>query len=169
MTLRLILIRHAKSSWDDFSIDDHDRQLNERGRRAAPAIGKWIAERGDVPTEVLCSDAKRTRETLGLLMEQWPTAPAVRYLPSLYLAPATTMLAELKTAQAPIVAMIGHNPGIGSFACGLVHERPQHPKYASYPTCATAIIDFDVARWSEVVAASGRVVAFTTPRDIQND
>ena len=169
MTLRLILIRHAKSSWDDFSIDDHDRQLNERGRRAAPAIGKWIADRGDVPTEVLCSDAKRTRETLDLLMERWPTTPAVRYVPSLYLAPATTMLAELKTAQAPVVAMIGHNPGIGSFACGLVHERSQHPKYASYPTCATAIIDFDVARWSEVVAASGRVVAFTTPREIQND
>ena len=64
MTLRLVLIRHAKSSWDDFSIEDHDRQLNERGRRSAPAIGQWIADRGDIPTEVLCSDAKRTRETL---------------------------------------------------------------------------------------------------------
>ena len=79
MTLRLVLIRHAKSSWDDFSIEDHDRQLNERGRRSAPAIGQWIADRGDIPTEVLCSDAKRTRETLDLLMEQWPTTPAVRY------------------------------------------------------------------------------------------
>jgi phosphohistidine phosphatase len=169
MTLRLVLIRHAKSSWDDFSIDDHDRQLNARGRRSAPAIGEWIADRGDIPREVLCSDATRTRETLAVLMEQWPTTPAVRYLQSLYLAPATTMLAELKTAKAPIVAMIGHNPGIGSFACGLVHERPNHPKYASYPTCATAIIDFDVAHWSDVSAASGRVVAFTTPRELLNE
>ena len=169
MTLRLVLIRHAKSSWDDFSIDDHDRQLNERGRRSAPAIGQWIADRGDIPTEVLCSDAKRTRETLDLLMEQWPTTPTVRYVHALYLAPATAMLAELKTAKAPIVAMIGHNPGIGSFACGLVHDRPDHPKYASYPTCATAIIDFDVAQWSDVTAASGRVVAFTTPRELLNE
>lgn len=169
MTLRLVLIRHAKSSWDDFSIEDHDRHLNERGRRSAPAIGQWIADRGDIPTEVLCSDAKRTRETLDLLMEQWPTTPAVRYEHALYLAPATTMLAELKTANAPIVAMIGHNPGIGSFACGLVHDRPDHPKYASYPTCATAIIDFDVAQWSDVTAASGRVVDFTTPRELLNE
>ena len=169
MTLRLVLIRHAKSSWDDFSIDDHDRQLNERGRRSAPAIGQWIADTSDIPTEVLCSDAKRTKETLDLMMEQWPTTPAVRYVHSLYLAPATTMLAELKTANAPIVAMIGHNPGIGSFACGLVHDRPDHPKYASYPTCATAIIDFDVAQWSDVTAASGRVVDFTTPRELLNE
>ena len=102
-------------------------------------------------------------------MEQWPITPAVRYVHALYLAPATAMLAELKTANAPIVAMIGHNPGIGSFACGLVHDRPDHPKYASYPTCATAIIDFDVAQWSDVTAASGRVVAFTTPRELLNE
>lgn len=169
MTLRLFLIRHAKSDWDDPSLPDDQRTLNERGRRSAPLIGKWMAAQGYLPQQVLCSSAVRTRETHDLLQAEWGSGPKVTYLPDLYLAPARTMLDCLRKATAPQVAMIGHNPGIGSFACGLVHERPTHPKYATYPTCATAVIDFDCDTWADVDAAKGQIVAFITPRELENE
>ena len=63
MTKRLILTRHAKSSWDDPAMADHDRPLNDRGKAAAADLGAWLASRGYIPGEVLCSDAQRTRST----------------------------------------------------------------------------------------------------------
>ena len=64
MTLQLILMRHAKSSWDDPAAADFDRPLNGRGRRSAKALGHWLRQRGWLPDRVLCSSARRTRETL---------------------------------------------------------------------------------------------------------
>jgi phosphohistidine phosphatase len=72
MTRTLILIRHTKSDWDDSGLDDHDRPLNDRGRLSAPRIGAWLAEQGFEPDAVLCSTARRTRET-------WEGISARRY------------------------------------------------------------------------------------------
>ncbi len=165
MTLRLILIRHAKSSWGDLNALDHERTLNERGRRSAPAIGEWLKNRSYLPDQVLCSDAVRTRETLSLIAPYWDT-PQVSFLPSLYLATAHAMLNDLHRATAKTVAIIGHNPGIGSLAAGLLHTRPAHPRFTAYPTCATTIIDFPHDTWPEVAAASGVCVDFVVPRDL---
>ena len=67
MTLRLILMRHAKSSWDSPGLDDHERPLNGRGCRSAKAIGAWLNDHGYLPDLVLSSDAERTRETWGIV------------------------------------------------------------------------------------------------------
>jgi phosphohistidine phosphatase len=166
MTLRLILIRHAKSSWDDPAMEDHARPLNDRGRRDAPRVGEWLREGGHVPDLVLCSDAVRTRQTLDLILPALPARPEVLYLPALYHASASAMLAVLQGAQGATVAMIGHNPGIGAMACGIVHDRPDHPRYRDYPTAATAVIGFDLAHWAQVRPGSGRVIAFTIPHDL---
>ena len=69
---RLILTRHAKSSWDDPLTPDHDRDLNDRGKAAAADLGQWLSSRGYVPDEVLCSDALRTRKTFSGIPPRCP-------------------------------------------------------------------------------------------------
>lgn len=165
MTLRLILIRHAKSSWDDPTQDDHDRVLNTRGRHAAPAIGGWLAMRGYEAEQVLCSTAARTRETLDRLAIGAAALP-VRYERRLYHATSDRMLGLLHTAEAESVLMIGHNPGIADFARRLLRTAPHHTGFATYPTCATLVADFDAARWDDVQFGTGRAVDFIVPRDL---
>ena len=161
---RLILTRHAKSSWDDPAMDDHDRPLNERGRRAARELGDFLASRGLEPEEVLCSTALRTRETwdrvAGAVIE---TRPTVHYIDALYHASPDTMLSVLKTATQPTVMMIGHNPGIAELAAMLPARPIYNPDFRKYPTCATLIVDFQIDEWSEVAAGTGALLEFFTP------
>ena len=81
---RLILTRHAKSSWDDPLTPDHDRPLNDRGKAAAADLGQWLASRDYVPDEVLCSDALRTRKTFSGMAPALPGSPVLELKPALY-------------------------------------------------------------------------------------
>lgn len=166
MTLKLILIRHAKSSWDDPFGDDHGRILNERGRAAAPAMAQWMAAQGHLPDQVLCSDAARTKETLALMLPIWGAAPDIQYQNRLYHAAPYTLLDALNKASGRCVALVAHNPGIGGMACGILKSRPEHPRYADYPTCATAVIGFDVEAWAQVTPGTGRILDFAIPADV---
>jgi phosphohistidine phosphatase len=166
MTLRLILTRHAKSSWDDPLLDDIDRTLNDRGEASADAIGAWLAERGLVPDEALVSSARRTRATWERIAAALPQAVPARFEDRLYHAGPDTILKVLRTATAPVVILIGHNPGLAEFAGRIVAAPPKHPRFADYPTAATAVIDVDAARWAEVGWHRGRVADFVVPRDL---
>lgn len=166
MTLRLILVRHAKSSWDDPMQDDHDRVLNKRGQRDAPAIAAWLAERGYRPAEVVSSTARRTLETWGHMAPAFPEDTVMRRDPALYHASAETMLSVLRHCAAPSVMMLGHNPGIGDFASLLLKNRPTHPRFGSYPTCATLVADFDADDWADLELGEGRALDFITPADL---
>lgn len=166
-TLRLILTRHAKSSWDDPTIADHDRPLNARGRRAAALIGGWLASRGDVPEQVLCSDALRTRETWEGIAPLVGGAPELRLKPSLYHAGPDVMLAALRGASGRVVMMLGHNPGIAEFAARLVAQAPADPDFARYPSGATLVATFDVESWDKVGFGSGAVLDFVAPRSLE--
>ena len=160
MTLRLILIRHAKSGWDDPSLDDHDRPLNDRGRRDAPRMGDWLRAGGYVPDAILCSSALRTRQTaegLGL-------GPDPMILDSLYHASPDRLLTSLPKAKAQSVAIIAHNPGIGDLAARLAASAPDNPHFHSYPTLATTVLDFDATDWRDI--NKGTVAAFRTPHDL---
>ncbi|MEI4488031.1 histidine phosphatase family protein [Frigidibacter sp. MR17.14] len=161
MTLRLILTRHAKSDWGTPGLDDHDRALKGRGRRAAAELGAWLAERGDPPAEVLCSTALRTRQT----WEETGLEGTPRFVPALYHAAPEAMLAELRGATAPVVMMLGHNPGIAAFAEGMVASPPDDPEFFAYPTCATLVAEFDAATWAEVRPRTGRALGFFTPSE----
>ena len=99
MTLTLLLIRHAKADRGDAALPDHDRPLARRGRDDAPRMGRWIADQGFAPDEVLCSDADRTRETVGLMLPAWPEAPRLSYRWGLYHAAPEAMLAVLAEAE----------------------------------------------------------------------
>lgn len=163
---RLILTRHAKSSWDDPSMPDHDRPLNERGQAAAADLGQWLASRGHVPEEVICSDALRTRKTFSGIAPALPGAPALELKPALYHAGPDVMMAVLKHAKADVVMMIGHNPGIAEFAHRLVSKTPISPDFRKYPTGATLVVDFAIDDWSEVGFGQGVTVDFVVPREI---
>ncbi|WP_319825797.1 histidine phosphatase family protein [Thalassovita sp.] len=163
MTLRLILMRHAKSDWDDPLLPDHARPLNDRGRASAPAMGGWLKARGYRPDLALVSDATRTRETFAGLGLDCP----VRFLPELYHAGAARMLDVLQDAgDAPTVLMLGHNPGIAECAERLVAKPPAHPRFYDYPTCATLVADFDLPDWSGVRFGTGHAVDFAIPREV---
>jgi phosphohistidine phosphatase len=161
VTQRLILIRHAKSSWGDPFADDHARPLNDRGRASATAVGRWLADQGYLPEIVLCSDAARTQETAGLIMPELHRTPDLRLLPSLYHAAPGTILDVAQRETADVVAVIGHNPGIGMLANLLVTNPPSHPRFHDYPTCATTVIDF-----ADRISRKGTCIAFTVPRDL---
>ncbi len=163
MTHTLILTRHAKSSWDDPNLSDHERPLNKRGRASAPAIGSWLKKNGWVPDELLSSNSVRTRETwdhMGLNAEN------AYYAYDLYLAGPDAMLAELKTATGRTVMMLGHNPGIAQFAAQLVETAPEHARFHDYPTCATTVIQFEIDKWSGIQKHSGKVLGFAIPREL---
>lgn len=155
-------MRHAKSSWDNPELSDHDRKLNKRGIRSAAALGKWLRDKGWLPDRVLCSSAVRTRETLsGLGLD----APA-EVTGDLYRATANQMLRVLTRAEGDTVLMLGHNPAIQLFAEAIVAEPPEHLQFVTYPTGATLVVRFDADDWDKVVWRSGEVLDFVVPREL---
>jgi phosphohistidine phosphatase len=172
MALRLILMRHAKSSWDDPAMPDAARPLNKRGRKSATAIGKWLRKREVIPAAVLSSPSQRTRETwervAAELGAKGAVLPQPRWDDALYLAEPADMLAVLRTATGPgPVMMLGHNPGISLFAGAILERAPALAAYERYPTGATAIIDLDAPGWPQVDWGCGRLVSFVTPRELE--
>lgn len=163
---RLILTRHAKSSWDDPLTPDHDRPLNERGKAAAADLGDWLASRGYVPEQVLCSDALRTRKTWSGVAPALPGTPILDLKPALYHAGPDVMLAVLRHATADTVMMIGHNPGIAEFAHRLIARAPLHEAFAKYPTGATLVAEFPIDSWVEASFGQAAAVDFIVPREL---
>lgn len=166
MAKKLILTRHAKSSWDDPAMADHDRPLNDRGRAAAADLGQWLASRGHVPDEVLCSDALRTRKTWSGIAPALPGTPILTLKPALYHAGPDVMLAVLRHAQADTVMMIGHNPGIAEFAQRLLARPPANPEFQRYPTGATVVASFEIDSWADAAFGQGALRDFIVPREI---
>jgi len=166
MTKRLILTRHAKSNWDDPNLPDHDRPLNDRGKAAAADLGDWLASRGYIPQQVLCSDALRTRKTWSGIAPALPGAPVPDLKPALYNAGPDVMLAVLRHAHADTVMMIGHNPGIAEFAHRLLASDPLHPAFQRYPTGATLVAEFAIPSWSEAAFGTAVALDFIVPREL---
>lgn len=159
---RLILIRHAKSGWDDAAADDHERVLTDRGRKAAQAIGKWLAQNSYIPDVLLVSDAARTIETHKHICKGMDQSPHTTFHPALYHAAPDTILEFALRETAETIAVIAHNPGIAMAAHGLVRTRPLHDRFSDYPTGATTVIDFP----DRIDIQNGTCTAFTIPRDL---
>lgn len=164
MSRRLILMRHAKSSWDDPALDDIDRPLNGRGRRSAVALGLWLANKGFLPDVVLCSPAQRTRETFdGLKLGAVP----VQYPDALYHASTHVLLDMLHSKGAgKCLLMITHNPGCANFADRILADPHDHDRFHDFPTGATLVVDLPIEDWSDADFHSGQVVDFTVPREL---
>jgi phosphohistidine phosphatase len=170
---RLILLRHAKSAWDNPSLADFERPLSSRGRKAAPLVGAYLGRRNLVPGLVLTSSAKRAIETLDLVSAGWQAKPTVRKLKSLYLAMPREMLRRVQAIgkEPDCIMLVGHNPGIADLANWLCsHGKAEQRANLSrkFPTAAVAVIEFDVEDWGDVDAETGHLIDFATPKRIEH-
>ena len=167
----LTLLRHAKSSWDDESLDDFHRPLNERGRRSAKAMGKYLAAKQATFDQILASPAQRVVETLnGLKAGGWEAAP-VQFDPAIYHASTRDLLQLVRAAPATVqrLMLIGHNPVLGMLALQLSSEDNEGLRAQvaeNYPTGALAEIELGIGNWSDAEPGCGRLVEFTVPRSL---
>ena len=156
----LLLVRHAKSSWGDQTLPDHERPLNHRGRRDAPRAGARLRERGVVPDAIVTSTAVRARSTAVILAEALGLGSGrIVEDDRLYGATPDGLLDLIRALddESASVMLVGHNPEIGELASRLSDE------IADMPTCAVAEIRFDIAGWAEVGAAPPVEVLYDAP------
>jgi phosphohistidine phosphatase len=170
---QLLILRHAKSSWDDPKLPDHARPLNPRGRKAAVAMRKAMAKMQLVPDTVLVSSSRRTLQTLEML-QPWPTAPRIQPMDTLYLANVSQLLDVLRHVEptARTVLLIGHNPGMHELAVqlvgpgGMAEQNAMTRRLAEgYPTGALAVFSIAIP-WSDLGAGQGMLQYFFGPRDL---
>jgi phosphohistidine phosphatase len=154
----LVVVRHAKSDWST-ALPDDERPLAERGRRDAPEIGRWLAEHVDPVDLVLCSPAKRARQTWQLASAGLRPAPPVRQDERVYGASPTellTVLAELPDEIGSVV-LVGHNPGLADLVTILSGE-PTEMK-----TSAVAVLRWP-GSWADAESVPAQLTAHTTAR-----
>ena len=171
--LTLSLLRHAKSSWKDPALPDRDRSLNTRGMTEAPVMGKVMFKHGLDPDLVLCSTARRTRDTLQLVLPELKTEPRIVYEDDLYHGTSAEMLDLLHkvgagTAQ---VLLVGHNPELQSFALDLIGSGSKQLKdrlEAKLPTAGLVVLRFPAGAWKDVAINSGKLELFLTPSDVKS-
>lgn len=167
----LLLMRHAKSDWDDAILDDFDRPLAERGRLAAPATGREIARRGWAPDAALVSSAIRTRQTWELVATHLPRSVAVNYDRTIYEAPARRILdAVHKTPEAvTTLLVIGHNPGLEDLSVLLAAPDSDRDALArlteKFPTGGLARYAFG-GPWAQLGRRGARLEGFVKPKDL---
>jgi phosphohistidine phosphatase len=159
---RLLLLRHAKSSWDDPALADHDRPLAPRGRKASKLLGAHLRQDQPRISLVLCSSAQRTRETLEFVA---PTGE-VLIERGLYGASADELLERLRRVpdKHDVVMLIGHNPAIEDLAIGLA-GTDSGLAGQKFPTCALATLTFN-GPWRDLAPGRVELVSFVKPREL---
>lgn len=172
---QVLLLRHAKSSWNDATLSDFDRPLNNRGTRAAARMGRYMSDRDLIPDHIICSPAARTRETLDLVLEEWRAQghakPKTHFDPEFYGGTATDYLAGIRSAPASSdsVLLLGHNPSIEQLAlalCGSADATAQSKVEHKYPTGALAVFTSECNTWQGISSGSGFLESFTLPREL---
>jgi phosphohistidine phosphatase len=162
------LLRHAKSSWKS-GAPDHERPLARRGRRAAKAIRRHLLEQRIEPELVLCSTARRARETLERIEPALGT-PAVRIERELYGAGSDALLDRLRSVPDEVgsVMLIGHNPGLQLLALELAQPAGElHELDVKYPTAALVTLAFPGAAWRLLEPGAAELVGVVRPRDLE--
>jgi phosphohistidine phosphatase len=165
---RLYLLRHAKSSWDDPTLADHDRPLAARGRRAAKVMAEHVRREGIAPELVLCSSSRRTRQTLTLIAPSLGESTRAEIKPELYAASAGDLLEALREMPDEVASamLIGHNPGIQDLTLGLAGDGPETARVRrKFPTAALATLEFR-ASWRELAPAGAGLVSFVKPKEL---
>jgi len=164
--LELILIRHAKSVSPEPGRADFDRTLNRRGEQDAVRIGHRLVELGLAIDRVLCSPARRAKETARLIVEETDfPASSIEYVDAFYNASADTLLAKIQHTDMACqhLALVGHNPGMSWLSQNLTGSP------VDMPTCTVAVIQFDVDDWQAVHNKAGRLAHYEYPAGLPGD
>jgi phosphohistidine phosphatase len=170
----LHLLRHGKSSWDEPGMDDHERPLAPRGERAARRIGRHLRQTVGPPDIVVCSTARRARDTATIVLETLDAPDAgipVIHNADLYLCGAQALLDRLRTLPESVTAamLVGHNPDIHDLALlltGAGDPGSRHALAARFPTAACATLTFAIATWPALAPGEGTLTAFAQPRKL---
>ena len=167
----LLLLRHAKSNWTDAAATDFDRSLSDRGRRAAPLIADHLLKAGLLPDLVLCSAARRTRETLALMLPSLPGDAVLRIESGLYEADSADLLKRLRRIDPTVgtVLVIAHNPGLEDLAtavCGGGDEDLRRRMDEKFPTAALAVFILDAARWTALRKGAAILTDFVRAKNL---
>jgi phosphohistidine phosphatase len=166
MPKTLYLVRHAKSSWEDASLTDKQRPLSERGLRDAPDMGVRLAEQGHRPDLIISSPAKRAYSTAREIANKLDyEASGIVKDERLYFAGTGSMLKMLEALDDKhgSVMIVGHNPAMTTFL-NVLCETPVH----NMPTCAVAVVGYDVDSWSDLTSEDGNLLAYDFPKGSGN-
>jgi len=163
----LVLIRHAKSSWDDLRVPDHDRPLNTRGERDAPVMATWLSGQIQAPDMVIVSTAIRARDTADKFIKAMGVSEDhVVRTRDVYEATVDSLLdtiAWVPPQEAERVMVVGHNPTMTMMLDRLTTERIDN-----MPTCTVAVIRFpEATTWKDL--PKGELAVFATPKGLHGD
>jgi phosphohistidine phosphatase len=160
----LLVLRHAKSSWDDSSLDDHERPLNARGLRDAPRMGQWMRRHELLPDLVISSDAVRARRTADAVAQAVGYTGDVLLDPRLYLASPDDIVEVLRTVpESPdeVVMVVGHDPGLEGLVAQLTGE------WHSVPTATLVHLELPIDGWEQLDESTrGALVDLHRPKDL---
>jgi phosphohistidine phosphatase len=167
----LLLMRHAKSSWERSDLDDALRPLAPRGRQSAPLMAHHLKAERLVPDLVLCSPALRVQQTWQLMSPVLGGGVAAKTLRGLYPGAPSRLLEALRRLPDEVgrALLIGHNPGLGALAVSLAASGP--PKElqrmrAKFVTAGLAVLTFELEHWRDLALESGRLERFVRPKDL---
>lgn len=158
----LFLLRHAKSSWNDASLTDFERPLNERGQNAAPLIGEFMRRQKLRPNLILCSPAERARQTIALVSQAAAFKAELRYDERIYAATRARLSAVVSQIDEGVgkVLLVGHNPGLEELIESLTGE------VLRMPTAALALITLNIERWAETREQCGQLIQLVKPKEL---
>lgn len=166
----LLILRHAKSSWNNTQLRDYDRPLNKRGKRDAPLMGQWMKEQGLIPDYILSSPAKRAEMTLKAVTPMLGLSlDLIAWEPAIYGASHRTLLRILRTCpdDAKRILLVGHNPGLENLVMDLLgpHDAPE----LSYDFLKTAtLVHLKIKTpWSEIVPKEAEFISITRPKSLR--
>ena len=169
--MRLSVLRHAKSSWDDPHLDDFNRPLNERGWKAARRMGRELKHRGVRFDYVLASSAARVRETIDGVEEKFDFGTEIHFDPRVYGASEAMLLSLVRSLPATVHAplLVGHNPGLEQLLIELTHDDDAGLRDEirdKYPTGALAVVELPAQLWGDVAPGTGQIVELILPKEL---
>lgn len=165
---KLILMRHAKSSWSESDITDIERTLGERGRKGADVIGQWLAGENLKLDQAIISTATRCQETWARVSSSLTAQPDVLNEAALYMAGTDGILDIIRNnAKGDTVLIVGHQPGIGALARELrIDPAPHHATFDKYPTGATTVLSLPIDDWAALDYGIASLDTYITPKDL---
>lgn len=161
----LLIMRHAKSSWEEAGQSDHERPLNDRGLRDAPRMGEHLKKQGFIADAILTSSAKRALRTAEAVAKAMDCVDRVESIDALYLADPLVYLASLRhlPEEVRVVLVVGHNPGISQWATKLSHRQIE------LPTAAVACVTLPIDDWSTISGGTpGMLIDLWLPKKLRD-